>query len=113
MTFKTTMVHLELEPPNDGLFALTADLAGRFESALVTGITGCQPIQLLYDQTYVAGEIMTADREQIEAELKKVEQRFREAFKGKVKRLEWRSNVTCGPLADYLINPDRPVLLSH
>src|SRR5271155_342296 len=102
MTFKTIMVHLELEQPNDGLFALTADLVGRLESADVTGIAGCQPIQLVYDEPYVAGDIMTADREQIEAELKKVEQHFWEAFKGKVERLEWRSNVTCGPLADYI-----------
>jgi nucleotide-binding universal stress UspA family protein len=107
MTFKTITVHLELEEPNDGLFSLAADLAGRLDSTQIIGIAGCQPIQLLYDETYVAGEIMTADREQIEAELKKVEQRFREALKGKVKRLEWRSNVTCGPLADYIASEAR------
>jgi nucleotide-binding universal stress UspA family protein len=107
MTFKTIMVHLELEQPNDGLFALTADLAGRLDSAQVTGIAGCQPIQFVYDEPYIAGDIMKVDREQIEAELKKVEQRFREALKGKVKRLEWRSNVTCGPLADYVASEAR------
>lgn len=45
---------------------------------------------------------MAADRDQIEMELKQAEQRFRDAFKGKVKRMEWRSNVTPGPLADYI-----------
>src|SRR5579872_5845781 len=107
MDMKTIMVHPELERPNDGLFALTADLAQRLGAAEVIGITGCQPIQLVYDETYVAGEIMAADREEIEVEMKRAEQRFRDMFKGGGRRLEWRCNITPAPLADYIASEAR------
>lgn len=107
MDIETIMVHLELERPNEGLLALATDLATRLGAAHLIGIAGCQPIQLVYADTYASGDIMAADRDEIEAELKKVEQRFRETCKGKIKRLEWRSNVTCGPLADYIASEAR------
>ena len=101
------MVHLELEQPNEWLLELAADLAGRIGAAAAIGIAGCQPVQLVYDETYVAGEIMAADREQIEAELKEAEQRFKEAFHGKAKRLEWRCDITPSSLADYIASEAR------
>jgi nucleotide-binding universal stress UspA family protein len=107
MDIETVMVHLELERPNEGLLALAADLATRLGAAHLIGIASCQPIQLVYADSYATGDIMAADREEIEVELKKVEQRFHETCKGKVKRLEWRSNVTCGPLADYIASEAR------
>jgi len=107
MNIKTIMMHLELEQANAGLLALATDLATRLGAAHLIGIAGCQPIQLVYNDTYATGDIMAADREEIEAELKKVEQRFHETCKGKAKQLEWRSNVTCGPLADYIASEAR------
>lgn len=107
MDLTTIMVHSELQQPNDGLFALALDLAQRLGAAEAIGIAGCQPVQLVYDETYVAGEIMAADREQIESEVKRAEQCFRDAFKSKVKRLEWRYNITPAPLADYIASEAR------
>jgi nucleotide-binding universal stress UspA family protein len=107
MDIRTIMLHLELEKPNEGLYALAAGVASRLGATAIIGIAGCQPLQLLYEETYAAGEIMAADRDEIEAEMKQVEQRFRDTFKGKVKRLEWRSNVTLGPLADYIAGEAR------
>ncbi len=107
MDIKSIMVHLELEQPNEGLLALTAELAQRLSASQVTGIAGCQPVQLVYDEACVAGEIMAADREQIETELKQVEQRFRNSFSKKVKQLEWRCNITPRPLADYIASEAR------
>lgn len=107
MNIKTIMMHLELEQANTDLFTLATDLAARLGAAHLIGIAGCQPMQLVYSDTYATGDIIAADREEIVAELKKVEQRFRETCKGKVKQLEWRSNVTCGPLADYIASEAR------
>jgi nucleotide-binding universal stress UspA family protein len=107
MDFKTIMVHLELGQSNDGLLTLAADLATRAGAAQVIGIAGCQPIQLIYDETYVAGEIMAADRVQIEAELKQAESRFRDAFRDKVKQLEWRCDITPASLADFIASEAR------
>ncbi|HKD47686.1 MAG TPA: universal stress protein [Rhizomicrobium sp.] len=102
MDYKTIMVHLELAMPNAGLFAVAGDIAAQLGAAQIIGIAGCQPVQLVYGDTYVSGEIAAADREQVESELTATEQRFREAFKGQACRVEMRSNVTCGPLADYI-----------
>lgn len=107
MDIKTIMLHLELEKPNDGLYTLAVGLAAGLGATDIIGIAGCQPLQLLYEETYAAGEIMAADRDQIETEMRQAEQRFRDTFKGKVKRLEWRANVTPGPLADYIANEAR------
>jgi nucleotide-binding universal stress UspA family protein len=107
MIIKTIMVHLELDQANASLAALATDLATRLGAPHLIGIAGCQPIQLVYNDTYAMGDIMAADREEIEEGMKKVEQHFHETCKGKVKRLEWRSNVTCGPLADYIASEAR------
>ena len=107
MNIKTIMMHLELAQATAGLLTLATDLATRLGAAHLIGIAGCQPIQLVYTDTYATGDIMAADREEIEAELKKVQQRFHETCKGKVKQLEWRSNVTGGPLADYIASEAR------
>ena len=107
MNIKTVMVHMELGQASERLATFAADLAGRLGAVSVIGIAGCQPVQLVYEETYVAGEIMAADREQIEAELKEAEQRFRDAFKARVKRLEWRSDITPGALADYIASEAR------
>ena len=107
MGIKTIMVHLELEKPRGSLLALTGELALKLSAAEVIGIAGCQPVELIYGDTYVAGEVMAADRKQIEHDLKVVEERFTSALTGKVDRLEWRSNITYGPLADYIAREAR------
>jgi nucleotide-binding universal stress UspA family protein len=107
MDIKTIMLHMELERRSEQLLALGAELAPRIGATEVIGIAGCQPVQLLYDETYVAGEIMAADREQIQAEFKDAEQRFRDVFKNKIKNLEWRCNITPSSLADYLASEAR------
>ncbi len=107
MGMKSIMVHLELERSNDGLFALAADLAARLGAADLIGIAGCQPIQLIYDETYASGDIMAADREQIDVQLKGAQARFHTALKDKVKHLEWRCNVTPGPLAEFIASEAR------
>lgn len=107
MNIKSIMVHMELEQPNEQLLALAAELTKRLDATEVIGIAGCQPVQLVYQETYVSGEILAADREQIEAEMKKAEQHFKDAFRNRAKRLEWRCNVTPGSLAGYVASEAR------
>ena len=46
MTYKTLMVHLELDGKNSGLLDIAAELADRFNAGVI-GIAACQPFQML------------------------------------------------------------------
>jgi nucleotide-binding universal stress UspA family protein len=106
MTFKSLMVHLELGGDNAGQLKVTGDLAERFK-ANVIGIAACQPIRPIYEEGFVAGDILTQDRAEISKELATVEAQFREALKGKAAGLEWRSTITYDSLADYVAEQAR------
>ena len=106
MVYKTLMVHLELGQSNKGLISLTANLAQRLE-ANVIGIAACQPVQIIYDETYVAGEILAENRKQIEKQMKETEMNLRALLDGKTASPGWRSTVTFGPLADYIAGQAR------
>jgi len=101
MSFKTLMVHLELGRANDGLLAIAGDLALRLK-AHVIGIAACQPVQLLYEETYVAGEIVEEDRRQIQAQIKEAEQQMHAILGDLGIKSEWRSTITPGSLADFM-----------
>jgi nucleotide-binding universal stress UspA family protein len=106
MDYKTLMVHLELGRANTALLSITADLVQRLKAGVI-GIAGCQPIQVLYDATYVAGEILAEDRKQIEKQMQDAEREFREALAGKSERLSWRSAVTFDSLAEFVAEQAR------
>ena len=63
MTYATLMVHLQLGGTNAGTLRVAADLADRFQAA-VTGLAACQPMQLVYSDGYIAGDVFERDREQ-------------------------------------------------
>lgn len=106
MSFKTLMVHLELGRANDGLLAIAGDLAQRLK-AHVIGIAACQPIQLMYNETYISGDIVEQDREQIETQLRDAERQMRAALDAIGVKSEWRSAVTPGSLADFVATQAR------
>ena len=68
MEYKTPMVHLELNGDNEGVLKIAGDLAERF-NAKVIGIAAAQPVQILYDDTGMAGEIVAEDEAEINKEL--------------------------------------------
>ena len=70
MDCKTIMVRLELGQSNKNLLAITADLAQRLKAGVI-GIAACQPIQIVYDATYVAGEILAEVRKQSKSRSRK------------------------------------------
>lgn len=106
MTYKTLMVHLELDGHNSGLLNIAADLADKFNAGII-GIAACQPFQMLFDEGLTAGEVTVADRTEISREIAAAEAEFRQALKGRVKTLEWRSGITYGPLSSYIAGEAR------
>ena len=106
MSYATLMVHLELAHPNTGLLQITADLAQRFQAGVI-GIAARQPLQLVYGDGYVSGDIYQQDRDEIVKELAAAEAEFRTALEGRVAFIEWRSAQTYADLADYMANEAR------
>ena len=106
MTYATLMVHLELGHANAGLLQIAGDLAERFHAGVI-GIAACQPIQMVYGEGDVSGDLIELDREEIEKEIKEAEAEFRSALQARVGTLEWRSKVMFGPLSDYIVGEAR------
>lgn len=101
MSFKSLMVHLELNRDNEGVLNVAAQLASRCD-ARVIGVAACQPLQVLYNEGWTAPDVIVQDRAEIKLELETAEAQFRTALKGKVADLEWRSMVAYELLADYI-----------
>lgn len=106
MTCSTIMAHLELGRSNAALLKATAGLAKAL-GANVIGVAACQPVQILYGEVYVAGELMQLDRDEDEREMREAEAEFRTALAGAAGRLDWRSSVTCFPLSEHIAREAR------
>jgi nucleotide-binding universal stress UspA family protein len=103
MTPTTLMVRLASGNSNDAILRFAADLATRLEAVQLIGISACQPVPIyVTPYTYVPQDILGRDREQMERELEATRDHFHAVLRGKVAKLEWRSTVTYGPLADYV-----------
>ena len=82
MSYATLMVHMELGRPNTGLLKITAELAERFQAGVV-GIAARQPIQMVYGDGYVSGDLYQQDLDEITKELKAAQAEFRAALQGR------------------------------
>lgn len=106
MSYATLMVHMELGHPNIGLLKITAELAERFQAGVV-GIAARQPMQMVYGDGYVSGDLFEQDRDEIVKELNAAEAEFRAELEGRVAFVEWRSAQMYAYLADYLASEAR------
>ena len=106
MTYGTLMVHLELGRSNAGLLQIAGDLAERFHAG-VSGIAACQPMQLVYGDSFISGDIYEQDRQELDKEMKAAEAEFRRALQMRAVTLEWRSTVMFTLLSDYLAREAR------
>ena len=106
MRYATLMVQLELGHPNAGLLKIAADLAERF-NAHVIGIATCQPMQMMYADGYVPGEVFEQDNTERHKELEEAEAEFRAALQSHSKSLEWRSSIRFAPLPEYVAREAR------
>jgi len=102
----TLMVHLEVGHANTRLLQAAAELAKRLDAS-VMGIAVCQPLQILYGDAYIPGEIIDQDREEREKEIKDAEIEFRTALQEYAGRLDWRSTLTFMPASRYLADQAR------
>ena len=106
MSYKTLLVHLDLNGDNEGVLKIAGDLAQRFD-ARVIGIAAAQPIQPLYDEGFGAADIGTQHRAEVDKEIAACKVQFRQALGARVKKAEWRSMVTFERLANYIATQAR------
>ncbi|WP_394787147.1 universal stress protein [Rhodoferax sp.] len=106
MSYATLMVHLELGRSNAELLQVTLNLAQRFRSGVV-GIAACQPMQLVYGDGYVYGELIEENRLEIAKEMAQAEAEFRSVLQSQAPWVEWRSTTGYVSLSDYLASEAR------
>jgi nucleotide-binding universal stress UspA family protein len=106
VSYKKILVHLGASQKNTAVLAVTAALASRF-SAGVTGFAACQPAPTLYNEAYIAGDFIEADRAEIDKGLSDTREEFHAALKDHATALEWRQAVTLLPLHELLANEAR------
>lgn len=101
MSFKVVMVHMELDSSNAHLLKVAGELVERFRADVI-GIAACQPIQIPFDDASLTGEVITADRQEMEKELNAAEAEFRAAFKGYAGNVDWHGAIAIGSLAEHV-----------
>lgn len=106
VTRKTLMVNLEPGHSNAGLLQIAADIAERFGCGVI-GIAARQPMQIIYGEGHIPGDLIELDREETAKQIKDAEEQFRSALQTRVTTLEWRSSITFGSLSDYVADEAR------
>lgn len=106
MSYRTLLVHLELNGDNEGLLNIAAELAKRFESRVI-GIAAAQPIQPLVDEGLCMPGLAVRDRAEIEREMSLCRQQFEKALQGHATETAWRSIITFDSLAQYIADEAR------
>ncbi len=90
MSYSTLMVHLDIDARNDKRLQVAGDLAERFDARVIGAAAA--DIQPLYFVDSAAGQdLLDKDRDLLRARIAACEQQFREAFRGRSGRIEWRS----------------------
>lgn len=106
MTYKTILVHLELNGDNEGVLNIAAQLAEHFGSRII-GIAAAQPLQPLYEEGFAMVDVVAQDRSELDRELAECRVQFHKALDHRVKEIGWRSAVTFQPLSDYIADEAR------
>jgi nucleotide-binding universal stress UspA family protein len=94
MNYKTVMVSLALDRPNDACLAVAGDIAERFE-AKVVGIAASELRPPLYfAEGEYAQELIDQEGTAIRKRLSELEAEFRTSVQKRAKSAEWRSDLT-------------------
>ena len=104
MSFSTMMVHLDLDNLGDAPLRIAADLVERFDARLI-GITAGEIQPLYFMEGDAAQEMLEKDRANLISEMAARERHFRETFKHRATKIEWRSEVDRP--ADYVASEAR------
>ena len=109
MSYRTVMLHLDLNSENRGVLAIGADIARR-HGADVIGISAAQPLPPIpasRDGSLPAEDVLRLDREQILRDLAVCERQFRQAMQGCKGQVEWRSALTPKSLPAWIAEQAR------
>ncbi len=106
MPYATLMLHLDLGISNSTLLVVTSQLADRFHAGVI-GVCACQPLPIAYGETYVSGDVIVADRNEIHLENMAAEAEFRAALSPHARHLNWLTMTGAGSLADYVARQAR------
>jgi nucleotide-binding universal stress UspA family protein len=102
MGIRTILVELAVGEPNTFVLKVAADLASRFDAAVI-GIACCQPMELTYAANgFYSADAVQGDRDELEAEIRAAEVEFRSVFSGSAGAQDWHAAVLLGVLAEYV-----------
>lgn len=104
MSFKSLMVHIELDRPNDTRIKIAGDLAKRFGAGVI-GIAAYREVPFYYSDGYAATEVIEKERQALAARMRAAETLFRGAFADQAKFVEWRSAIA--DPADFILEQSR------
>lgn len=94
MSYKTVMVSLALDRPNDACLAVAGDLAERFGASVVGIAASDLRPPLYFTEGGFAQEVIEQEGEAIRARLAELETEFRASVGKRAKSVEWRSAMT-------------------
>jgi nucleotide-binding universal stress UspA family protein len=92
VTYRSLMVHLDLEQDNEPALRIARELADRFKSRVI-GITAGLPSAPIHADGMIASSVLEVDYQQLNQAIGRCEARFRSALKGLGDSLEWRSDA--------------------
>ena len=104
MTYKTVMVHLDLEQPSEPALRVTRELADRFKSNVI-GVTAGLPSAPIHADGMIATSVLELDYEELNQAIGRCESHFRSALNGVGGALEWRAEAAYP--ADFLAREAR------
>jgi nucleotide-binding universal stress UspA family protein len=99
VSYRSLMVHLDLEQVSEPALRITCELADRFKSKVI-GVTAGLPAAPIHADGMIASSVLEVDYEQLNQAISRCEAHFRSALKGFGSSLEWRSDAAYP--ADFL-----------
>jgi nucleotide-binding universal stress UspA family protein len=106
VTYRTLLAHLDIGGDNRAVLQAAGDLAQVF-GARVIGVGGCQPLRVSSGDGYVTAQIVDEDYAFIKTQISDAEAAFRGALASRTAGLDWRSEVSFGPIADFIARQAR------
>lgn len=92
MAYKSLMVQIDLNRPNDTRIKIAGALADRCGAGVI-GIAACREVPFAYSDGYAASTLIEQERKAITARMQTAEAHFRRVLDGHAKFIEWRSAI--------------------
>ncbi len=93
MSYSSLMVYYDLNVDNSLLLNTAAGLAERFQARLIGIAAQAETVPLYFAEGYAAANIEEQERSNIQNRLQRAEQAFRDAFKLRSVKIDWRCGI--------------------